>query len=203
MIRQNYWRDIKMTREEKIETIKQRARKNFSLGYNCAECVMEAVLANIDTGLPPEVRKVATGFGGGIGTYGDTCGAITGAVIAVGCVHGREMLPAADDPKEAAKKSTEQLYSEPGLYRIFNQIPNKIYAKYGATCCRDLASQWLDQWLCRERALFCRELIIDAAGIAAELILTPVQEAASKPFGKNVQNIDQKPETCDLSGKGT
>jgi len=28
-----------MTGQEKIEEIKQRARKNFSLGYNCAECV--------------------------------------------------------------------------------------------------------------------------------------------------------------------
>ena len=33
-----------MTKEEKIEEIRQRARKNFSLGYNCAECVTEAVL---------------------------------------------------------------------------------------------------------------------------------------------------------------
>ena len=56
-----------MTKEEKIEEIRQRARKNFSLGYNCAECVTEAVLSLVDTGLPPAVKKVATGFGGGIG----------------------------------------------------------------------------------------------------------------------------------------
>ena len=54
-----------MDREEKIQEIRQRARKNFSLGYNCSECVMEAVLSLIDTGLPPEVKKLATGFGGG------------------------------------------------------------------------------------------------------------------------------------------
>ena len=203
MVRQNYWRNIKMTREEKIETIKQRARKNFSLGYNCAECITEAVLSTFDTGLPPEVKKVATGFGGGVGIYGDTCGVITGAVMAVGCVHGREKLPEGDDPKEVAKKSGKQLAGDPGLYRIFNQIPNRIYAKYGFTCCRDLASKWRDQWLCREHALFCRELITDGAGIAAELILSPALEAASKPFGKNVENLDQKPEACDLSGKGT
>lgn len=46
-----------MTKEEKIEAIKQRAKKNFSLGYNCAECVTEAVLAFVETGLPPEARK--------------------------------------------------------------------------------------------------------------------------------------------------
>ena len=33
-----------MTKEEKIEEIRQRARKNFSLGYNCAECVTSRVI---------------------------------------------------------------------------------------------------------------------------------------------------------------
>ncbi|MBN2516086.1 MAG: C-GCAxxG-C-C family protein [Deltaproteobacteria bacterium] len=59
-------------KEKKIEEIRERARKNFSLGYNCAECVVESVLSLVDTGLPPEVKKVATGFGGGVGLYGDT-----------------------------------------------------------------------------------------------------------------------------------
>ncbi|MGA2404304.1 MAG: C-GCAxxG-C-C family (seleno)protein, partial [Syntrophobacteraceae bacterium] len=67
-----------MDRQEKIEEIRQRARKNFSLGYNCAECVMEAVLSLIDTGLPPEVKKLATGFGGGTAFFGDSCGAVAG-----------------------------------------------------------------------------------------------------------------------------
>jgi C_GCAxxG_C_C family probable redox protein len=192
-----------MTKEEKIDAIKQRARKNFSLGYNCAECVTEAVLAFVDTGLPPEVRKVATGFGGGIGLYGDTCGALTGAVIAVSCVHGRENLPAGCDFRDTANKARQQLYGNPGIYRIFNQIPNKFFAKYGSICCRDLTSQWQNDRLCKERALFCRELITDAAGIAAELVLTSFQEAATKTFGKNMDNLEQQQETCDLTAKGT
>lgn len=192
-----------MSKEEKIEAIRQRARKNFSLGYNCAECVTEAVLTVIDTGLPPEVKKVATGFGGGVGLYGDTCGAITGAVIAVGCVHGRSTLIEDPDPKAAAKKSAQQLYGKPGLYRLFNQIPNKFREKYGNTCCRDLTTKWQSAWLCRDHALYCREIITDAAGIAAELIMSDRDEAASKPFGPNVENLEHTAEACDLSGKGT
>mgnify|MGYP000847483675 CR=1 FL=1 len=42
-----------MSKEEKMEAIKQRARKNFTLGDNCAECVVETVLGELDTGLPP------------------------------------------------------------------------------------------------------------------------------------------------------
>ena len=63
-----------MTKGEKIEAIRHRARKNFSLGYNCAERMVEAVLGLVETGLPPEVKRVATGCGGGVGLFGDTCG---------------------------------------------------------------------------------------------------------------------------------
>jgi C_GCAxxG_C_C family probable redox protein len=177
-----------MTKEEKIEEIRQRARKNFSLGYNCAECITEAVLSLVDTGLPPETKKLATGFGGGIGLFGDTCGALIGAVMAVSAVHGRSALPEGEG-KEAMLKGKEQLYGKPGLYRLFNQIPNRLKEKYGKTICRDITTQWQDSWLCREHALHCREIITDAAGIAADLILSDKNEIASKPFGENVEKL--------------
>lgn len=177
-----------MSRDEKIEEIRQRARKNFTLGYNCAECVVEAVLTLVDTGLPQEVKKVATGFGGGVGLYGDTCGAITGAVMAVSCVHGRSGLPEGEG-KEVVKKAVKELYGKPGLYRLFNQIPNNFKDKYGNTLCRELTSEWQDSWLCRDHALYCREIITDAAGIAAELIMRDRDEAASQPFGSNVEKL--------------
>ncbi len=179
-----------MTREEKIEEIRQRARKNFSLGYNCAECVTESVLSLVDTGLPAEVKKLATGFGGGIGLFGDTCGALVGAVMAVSAVHGRSSL-AEGEGKEAAMKSKEQLYGKPGLYRLFNQIPNQIKAKYANTLCRELTVKWKSNWLCRDHALYCREIITDAAGIAAELIMSDKNEVASKPFGENVEDLKE------------
>ena len=189
-----------MTGEEKVEVIKKRARKNFTLGYNCAECVVEAVLNEIDTGLPPEVKKVATGFGGGVGLFGDTCGAITGAVIAVGAVHGRSALPEGEE-REAAKKSANQLYGKPGLYRLFNQIPNRVKDKYGFTLCRELTAKWQESWLCREHALHCREIITDAAAIAAELIMMEREVASSRPFGSNVENL--KEPDADQSNKVT
>jgi len=145
-----------MTEREQIDAIKSRAKKNFSKGYNCSECVFEAVLNTIDTGLPKETMKLATGFGGGIGLFGDTCGAIAGAVMAVSAVYGREDLPDIEDAKEKMKTSVNELYGKPGLYRIFNQIPNKIHDKYGNTTCRDITSKWKDTWLCRDHALSCR-----------------------------------------------
>jgi C_GCAxxG_C_C family probable redox protein len=178
-----------MDREGKIEEIRGRARGNFSLGYNCAECITEAVLSLVETGLPEEVKKLATGFGGGIGLYGDTCGALAGAVMAVSAVHGRTALPAGADRKDVAAKAKEELYGRPGLYRLFNLLPNRCREKFGSTLCREIAGPWKDQWLCREHALHCREVITELAGVAAELALCDREELACLPFGDNVENL--------------
>ncbi len=179
-----------MDRAERIQAIRERARRNFSLGYNCAECVTEAVLTLVETGLPEEAKKLATGFGGGIGLYGDTCGAVAGAVMAVSAVHGRTSLPEGADRKEVAARSKEELYGRPGLYRLFNQIPNRLEEKFGTTVCREVTAAWQDQWLCREHALHCRELITEAAGVAAELALGDREELANLPFGANVEKLE-------------
>ena len=193
-------RSATMNSTEKIAIIKDRARKNFSKGFNCAECVLEAVLGHVETGLPKEALKLATGFGGGVGLFGDTCGAITGAVLAVSAVHGRSELPEDEDRKAAMQAASRQLYGKPGLYRIFNQIPNSLKEKYGHTLCREIAGQWQDQWLCRDHALHCREIITDAAELAAVLIYSNRDEIASKPFGLNVEKLKDPPANCDSKG---
>ena len=179
-----------MSTEETIERVRLRARKNFSRGYNCSEAVFEAVLSEMDIDLPHEAMRFATGFGGGVGLYGGTCGAITGAILAVSAVHGRTSLPEGEG-MEVTQKSKEEFYGRPGLYRIFNQIPNRIAEKYGETLCGELTKQWQKDWLCRDHALSCREIITDAAGIAAEMILAGKDEMANKPFGKNVEALEE------------
>lgn len=174
--------------QEIVAEVSKRARKNFSKGFNCAECVVEAVLSQIDVGLPDETLKVATGFGGGIGLYGDTCGAITGAIISVSAVHGRSTLPEGENRMAIAK---DALYGKPGLYRLFNQIPNMAEEKYGNTLCREIAAKWRGSWLCREHALYCREIITEMAGYAAELITGDQKILSSKSFGKNVENLKE------------
>ncbi|MEI7590551.1 MAG: C-GCAxxG-C-C family (seleno)protein [Deltaproteobacteria bacterium] len=183
-----------MNNEKIINQIKQRARKNFSLGFNCAECVFEAVINTVETGLPKETLKVITGFGGGCGLYGDTCGALAGAIAAVGAVHGRTKLPLGDDPKEIANQAGVELYGKPGLYRLFNQIPNRFRNDFGATLCRELTEKWQNDWLCREHALTCREFITNSAGMAAEFIFADTNTTCSLPFAKNVENIKEDDE---------
>jgi len=58
------------------------------LGFNCCESVLlgASELLGVKSELIP---KIATGFGGGIGHTGRICGAITGAVMALGIKYGR------------------------------------------------------------------------------------------------------------------
>lgn len=173
---------------ELVERARQRARKNFSLGYNCSESVFEALMGEFDLRLPPDALRLATGFGGGVGLYGDTCGALIGAVLAVSAVHGRVALPSGE-PGEVAARSKQQFYGRPGIYRLFNQLPNRMAEKYGSTLCRDLTARWQDQWLCREHALHCREIMTDLAGYAAELLLADRKLAMGCSLGRNVENL--------------
>jgi len=178
--------------QAKIEKTKQRAHDNFSSGYNCAECVAEAVFSAIDTGLPPDIWKLATGFGGGIGLYGDTCGALAGAVLAVGAVHGRSTLPEGEDRRDTIAKSRQQLYVNPGLYRVFNRIPNWFLEHYNHTLCRELTVSWHTDWLCREHALHCREIITETVGLAARLMLLHSDELSSLTFGATVEQLEAR-----------
>jgi len=174
----------------KIESAKSRARRNFSAGFNCAECIVEALLGELIPDLPPDMWKLSTGFGGGVGLYGDTCGALLGAVLAVSAVHGRNALPEAETRQDVLRASRQQLYANPGLYRIFNQVPNWFRDQNGSTLCRDLTEPWHDDWLCKEQALFCREIITETAGFAASLVMLTKQEIRSLRFGHVVERFD-------------
>ncbi len=58
-------------------------------GFNCAESVLLGLCEEMHVE-SPLIPRIATGFGGGIGHTGNICGAITGAVMALGIALGRE-----------------------------------------------------------------------------------------------------------------
>jgi C_GCAxxG_C_C family probable redox protein len=152
-----------MQRQEVVERVRQKAKNLFKTGLNCAECVLTAVLSEVETGLPLESMCLMTGFGGGMGHFGDTCGALSGAMAALGAVYGRRQIPAS--PKE----SREQMHGTPGLYKLFNRPPYEFQQRFGSTQCRVLTASWQQNWLCKEHLSFCRHLVITMAGLAAEM----------------------------------
>ncbi len=101
----------------------QRAEELFLQGYNCAQAVGCACAP--DGGVPPElVAKLATGFGAGMGRTQETCGAVSGAILALGLRGGRAL---GDD-----KARTEETYAKvQALLRAFAAL-------HGSCNCREL-----------------------------------------------------------------
>ncbi len=67
-----------------------RAEKYFAAEYNCAQSVLMAILEARNIELP-EAPYLAAGMGGGIARQGDTCGAISGAILAIGSLIHRSV----------------------------------------------------------------------------------------------------------------
>ena len=70
------------------------------------------------------IPRIATGFGGGMGRQGEVCGAVSGGVMALGLVYGRQ---------EAGDKQTKEL-----AYAKTADFVNRFTKINGDLRCRDL-----------------------------------------------------------------
>jgi len=96
----------------------KKAGTYFQSGYHCAEAVAAAILESQGIDSSQAVAH-ATPFGGGIGkSHCETCGAITGGLIAIGHFHGRTQRGENwDTPARMGKELREQFiqaYGETG-----------------------------------------------------------------------------------------
>ncbi|MDG5856054.1 C-GCAxxG-C-C family protein [Clostridium beijerinckii] len=106
-------------------------------GYNCAESILKAF--NEDTGSEIPIA-IASPFGGGM-TIGSTCGAITGTLMAIGALKGRN--------------SSEE---KNNLRVLTREIINKVKEKYGTLECIEL----------KKKGITCDEIIEYAYNILNE-----------------------------------
>lgn len=92
--------------------------------YSCSQSTLIGIAREHAEIMPPEptLKAAACGLRGGIGKTFDkgTCGALTGAVIALGLIY-------ADDEAKAADKSKQ-------LYQAFKQ-------RFGTVCCGDITDE--------------------------------------------------------------
>ncbi len=143
-----------------VEKVEQEAKNCFKQGLNCSECVMTAMLNNFETGLPAEVITLATGFGGGMGHTKNTCGAITGAVMALSAMVGRKNPMA----KETMPERIAELQD---IYAVVGKMVNEIKDEYGTLICSELSDPHGD-WEGKERKRNCMQMITYCAGLAAK-----------------------------------
>jgi C_GCAxxG_C_C family probable redox protein len=106
---------------EKIEEILQRVSTRFNSGYNCAESVYVAGGEVIDKEAAPSVM---TGFGGGLARHNSVCGAVTGAVAAIGLHCGRT---------DGADRETKDK-----VYALVSQFIAQFRDEFGSLTCTEL-----------------------------------------------------------------
>ncbi len=144
-----------------VEKVQADAKNGFRNGLNCSECVMTAFMNHFETGLPKEVIKLATGFGGGMGHTKNTCGAITGAVMALSAVVGRENPMAKETMMERIHELDEDIYP------VVGKMVEEMEKEYGTLICSELSNPH-GEWEGKARKKNCMAMIAYCAGLAAK-----------------------------------
>ena len=166
------WDEIK-------ELAGQYATENLSRGMNCAESVYEALIRSGALDQPPETVAYTTGFGGGGGGTGFTCGALASAILANNMVHGRKNPPP-DAPKTALKEK---------FYQRYNNIVSDFVKVSGSGLCREIVNQFEGGYNDAATRPNCIRICGEAAQIAVEYIQMDADEASELQYDPNVVGI--------------
>jgi C_GCAxxG_C_C family probable redox protein len=134
----------------------------FEQGFTCGQAVLAAFAER--RGLDREAAlRVACAFGGGVARTGSTCGAVNGALMAIGLEHGRTRVE-----DEAARERT---------YVAARAFLARFVREHGSDVCRELLGVDIGTPEGREAArkagLFasrCPQLVRSAASIASTLV---------------------------------
>ena len=96
---------------------------NLKAGYSCSQSVF-AVFAD-KLGLDKEAAlKVSSAFGGGIAGMGETCGAVTGALMALGLKYGSIEVSENHEDQE--------------IHRYAESFISRIKSRNGTITCREI-----------------------------------------------------------------
>jgi len=140
----------------------EKAAGYFKKGFNCSQAVFSvfAPSLGVDEGL---ALKIACPFGAGMGRMQKTCGAVTGAFMAIGLKYGKNVQ--GDD---AAKEHS---------YALVLEFTEKFKALHGSIECLELLGADMNteegKRRIQEQDMFrtkCLQFVKDAATIAEELV---------------------------------
>lgn len=103
-------------------TNSEKAKAIYNEGFSCAPAVIAAYAEQF--GLEKDMAlKIAIGFGGGM-HLGQTCGAVTGAIMVIGLKYGKTR----PDDNQAKKKT----------YELSKRFADKFKARFGSIECKAL-----------------------------------------------------------------
>ncbi len=141
---------------------KEHAVRCFKDGFSCSQAVLSAFAPQFN--LNNEMAlKVASAFGGGMGSLGETCGAVTGAFMVIGLQHGKILK--------------EDRISKGKTYAMVQLFVDEFRNKHGSISCKHLLDCDLStvegKKYAKENNLFsnlCPVFVEDAVNIVGKLI---------------------------------
>ncbi len=141
---------------------KEAAVECFKNNFNCSQAVFSTHA--VDLGLDKDsALKIGCGFGAGMARMGETCGAVTGAFMAIGLKYGKT-IPSDDESRDKT-------------YAKMHEFANQFKAKNKSIFCRELIGCDLSTPEGRQFAddnnLFanvCKNLVADAAEILDKVL---------------------------------
>ena len=137
------------------------ARKLFSGSHNCAQSVMKAILGEMNLDFK-QVVPLTAGFGGGMVHEGSVCGAVSGAIAAIGVLNSKHFADV-QSHKDATNRSGEE------FIRRFKE-------KHGSILCNNLTGINIADAKARKAAMahgtfakLCPAFVESAVRIALEI----------------------------------
>ncbi|MFZ1127265.1 C-GCAxxG-C-C family protein [Methanoregula sp.] len=134
----------------------------FSGGYSCSQAVAAAFAEDFGIGRAT-VLRLSCGFGGGMAHTGNTCGAVTGALMVIGMKYGRTEI--------------DDLASKEKTYAVANTFITEFLRRNNSIGCTDLIGHNLSDpkelAIARKNGLFtakCTKYVRDAAEILEKLL---------------------------------
>ena len=121
-----------MVNAEKVKAIRAKAHANENMS-GCSQAVISALQEGLGIGDVQSLRA-ATAFAGGMSRRGESCGALVGALMALGLEEGREKLE--DLPKLQSTISDG--------YALSNEFMRQVEKEWGlnkplpSTLCKDI-----------------------------------------------------------------
>jgi C_GCAxxG_C_C family probable redox protein len=121
-----------MVNAEKVKSIRAKAHANESMS-GCSQAVLAALQEGLSIG-DIQSLKAATAFAGGMARRGESCGALVGALMALGLEEGRDKLE--DLPRLQSTVPDGYALSEEFMHRLEKEYDMKT--PLPSTLCRDL-----------------------------------------------------------------
>ncbi|MDP4132851.1 MAG: C-GCAxxG-C-C family protein [Bacillota bacterium] len=131
---------------------KEKALKYFNEGCNCAQSVFAAFATEYGMD-EKEAMRLASSFGGGMGQMREVCGAMSGALMALGLIEGYDDF----DPNKKINH-----------YQNVRAIADKFKEKNESIICRELLSKAGDNKTPTGHNQACVDFVCNACDILQE-----------------------------------